>query len=265
MHVTGGKWRCTKKCKGTYATLGHLVPGRAQRSAKQTLKYIILYARGGRHADSAAETELSQQTIVSLRQWMDGMMATAHVRRSIRNRGSVASMQCDETFFSVRKRRRGSHGARRVRDDGTEVAQTIAVTTQANKLSEMFMEVVPDRKASTLLPRIEDLASGGRKRIWTDGARHNIRLGGRYKWNSMNHRREWITEEGVHTNTVECANSVAKRLNREGNVLGRKKDKRADRVQANAEKSNGSLRYNGGDVMLRILQNLQDHCHRIHL
>ena len=120
------------------------------------------------------------------------------------------------------------------------------LTTRANKLSEMFMEVVPDRKASTLLPRIEDLASGGRTRIWTDGARHNIRVGGRYKWNSVNHRREWIAEEGVHTNTVECANSVAKKgLNGEGNVLGRKKDKRADGVQANAEKCNDSLRCNG--------------------
>ena len=193
------------------------------------------------------------------------MMVTAHVRRRIRNRGSVDSMLCDKTFFSVRKRHRGSHGAKRVRDDGTEVAQTIAVTTRTYKLSQIFMEVVPDRKASTLIPRIEDLACGGRTRIWTDGARHNIRLGERYKWNSVNHLRQWVTAEGVHKNTVECANSVAKkRLNRKGNVFGRKV-RRADRVQANAEKCNGSLRCNGGDVMLRILENLQDHCRCIHL
>ena len=72
-----------------------------------------------------------------------------------------------------------------MRGDGTEFAQTIAVTTRKNKLSQMFIEVVPHRKASTLFTRIE-----GGTRIWTDGARHYARLGERYKWNSVNHCRE---------------------------------------------------------------------------
>ena len=96
-------------------------------------------------------------------------------------------------------------------------------------------------------------------------ARHNIQLGNNYQWKSVNHRREWVTQEGVHTNTVECANSMAKkRLKPEGSVLGRKSGRRADRVQAIAEKCNGSLRKNG-EVMLRVLQNLQEHCICIHL
>ena len=112
------KWWCTKKCNGRYAALGPLVPGRAHRSAKQVIKYLILYfrnldpprwkfsplyVRGGRHKDAGAEVELSQQTIVSLRRWFDSLIATAHVRRRARNRSSISTMQCDETFFSVRK------------------------------------------------------------------------------------------------------------------------------------------------------------------
>ena len=73
--------------------------------------------------------------------------------------------------------------------------------------------------------------------IWTDGARHNNQLGRKFKWESVNHRRQCVTSDGVHTNTVECANSMTKkRLNRERSVLGRKSSQRADRVQAIAEK-----------------------------
>ena len=60
-----------------------------------------------------------------------------------------------------------------------------------------------------------------------------------------------------HTNTVECANSTAKkRLKREGNILGSNPGKRSDLVRAIDEKCNGSLKRNGGDVMLKM----QIHC-----
>ena len=170
-------------------------------------------------------------------------------------------MQCDETFFSVRKRHRGSHGSRSVRAEGTQVAQTVAATTRNNKLSEILMQVVPDRTAGSLVPGITELATGERTRIWTDGARHNIRLGQNYKWESVNHRRQWVTKEGVHTNTVECANSIVKkRSKREGGVLGRKGARRDDRVQAYAEQGSGSLKCNGGDALLRVLENIKEHC-----
>ena len=38
--------------------MGPLLPSKSQRSAKQTLMYIVLYCRGGRHVSSVAETEL---------------------------------------------------------------------------------------------------------------------------------------------------------------------------------------------------------------
>ena len=41
-----------------------------------------------------------------------------------------------------------------------------------------------------------------------------------------------------------------KRLKREGSTLGRKSGRRADRVQAIAEKCNGSLRKNGGECII---------------
>ena len=47
------------------------------------------------------------------------------------------------------------------------------------------------------------------------------------------------------------ANSMAKkRLKREGRVLGRKSGRRADRVQAIAEKCNGGLHKNGGESIV---------------
>ena len=53
------------------------------------------------------------------------------------------------------------------------------------------------------------------------GARHNLKLRSKYEWRSVNHRQQWVTPDGVHTNTVECANSMAKkRLKREGNIWG---------------------------------------------
>ena len=70
----------------------------------------------------------------------------------------------------------------------------------------------------------------------------------------------------MHTNTIEYAISMAKeRLKREGSVLERKSGRRADGVQAIAEKWNGSLLKKGGKVMPRVLQNLQEHCIYIHL
>ena len=101
LDLVGRTWLCTKHCTRRYRSMGPLLPGRSQRSAKQPLIYIVLYARGGRHALSVEETELSERTVIKLRQWLDSIMApaTAHVRRRIRLRSRVNSMQCDETFF----------------------------------------------------------------------------------------------------------------------------------------------------------------------
>ena len=112
-------------------------------------------------------------------------MATAHVRRRIRLRARVNSMQCDETFFSVRKRG-GCHTARRVRQAESQTVQTIAVTTRDNKLTEILMEPAENRTADTLIPNITELASGSRTKIWTDGARHNFSFRGKYKWENVN-------------------------------------------------------------------------------
>ena len=77
----------------------------------------------------------------------------------------------------------------------------------------------------------------------------------------MVHRREWVTQEGVHTNTVESANSLVKKtLKREGGVLGRGDEKRGSRVRALAEKSNVKLKINGNDALLRMLKNLWYFC-----
>ena len=142
------------------------------------------------------------------------MIGTIHVLRIIRRHGTWTSMQCDETF-STRKRG-GNNRTRHVRREGPQVAQTIVETTRQNKISEIFMDVVPDRSTSSLISNIA-LAAESTTRIWTDSARHNLQLQGRYKWEKVVHRRELVTQEGVHTNTIESANSLVKKtLKREG-------------------------------------------------
>ena len=129
--------------------------------------------------------------------------------------------------------------------------------TRQNKISEILMDVVPDRSTASLIPNIEALTAGFRTRIWTDSARHNLQLQG-YKWKKVVHRRGLVTQEGVHTNTVESANSLVKKtLKRERGVLGRVDEKRGSRVRTLAEKRNGKLRKNGTDVLPRMLENLR--------
>ena len=143
---------------------------------------------------------------------------------------------------------------------------SIVETTRDNKLRNIFMEIVPDRSADSLLPGITTLAAGPRTKIWTDSARHNLQLNGQCKWESVVHRREWVTSGGVHTNTVEGANSLVKKaLKREGSVLGRKAEKRCHRVRALAEKCNGKLKVNGNDVLLRMFEDIHDFCDYIHI
>ena len=63
------------------------------------------------------------------------------------------------------------------------------------------------------------MARGPRCRISTDGARHNqTGFSGKYRWIQVVHRNEWVTPEGVHTNTVEGGNLMPKKYGEKGKV-----------------------------------------------
>ena len=148
-----------------------------------------------------------------------GPASWAHQYRRLEVNGDY--MQVDETFFSKIKVG-GPNRNRRVRQADSEVAQTLCDTTRGGKLREIYVTPVPDKKGSTLVPLVEELAREPRTRIWTDGATHNAPgFDGKYLWSEVIHRNEWIIE-GVHTNIVEGANSMLKkRLMCEWGSLGR--------------------------------------------
>ena len=127
------------------------------------------------------------------------------------------------------------------------------------------MTPVPDKKGSTLVSLVEEMARGPRTRIWTDGATHNAPgFDGKYRWSEVIHRNEWITEEGVHTNTVEGANSMLKkRLVCEGGSLGRSESSRKARLRAITEKCNGSLRVPEQSPLVRVLLDVALFCAEI--
>ena len=134
-------------------------------------------------------------------------------------------------------------------------------TTRVGKLQNIYVTPVPDKKSTTLLPLIEEMTRGSRTRIWTDGAPHNTGLAGKYRWESVKHKDEWVTDEGVHTNTVEGANSMLKRrLVSEGGSLGRSDDTREMRLGAIGQKCNGSLRVHEKTPLIQILQDIQVYC-----
>ena len=53
---------------------------------------------------------------------------------------------------------------------------------------------------------------------------------------------------------------MKKTFKREGGILGRWDEKPGSRVRALDEKSNGKLKINGNDVLLRMLKNLRYFC-----
>ena len=75
------------------------------------------------------------------------------------------------------------------------------------------------------------------------------------------HKDEWVTEDGVHTNTVEGTNfMVKKRLVCEGGSLGRIEENRKERLRAVTEKCNGSIRKRKSIPLVRVFSDLNLFC-----
>ena len=153
-----------QKCKGCMTFLG---PGsrecKTHCKASAEIYYFVLPWRAT--CGISGGDGLKCDDHVRLRQALDSMIGTIHVLRRIRRHGTLTSMQCDETFFSTRKRG-GNNRTRRVRREGPQVAQTIVETTRQNKISEIFMDVVPIEahrhlfQTSKLWVRDRELGSG---------------------------------------------------------------------------------------------------------
>ena len=260
-NLKGGKFHCpVRSCRNLMSQDGPLKHSKTKVSAKQILIGIVSFSYSMLGTEVAKEEEVSQRTVVLQRQIIEKSLSEVHKIRQRNAEGTVSFMQVDETWFSKIKRG-GNNRNQRVRAGGSQIVQTLAECTRDSKLTEIHVTPVPQKSAEHLIPPIEAMCASSRTRIHTDGARHNNFLEGKYQWDSVIHRNEWISDSGVHTNTVEGANSMLKRtLTRCGGQLGRSNENRHERVRALAEKCNGSLRVNGASVLKRVLEDLRVYC-----
>lgn len=257
-------WVCGKRtCRMTCPVMYPLLGGNSKLSPKQVMVLILCYSKTMSIKETLKEAKVSEHTAIKFRQKLDEMMSFAHEDRREEAKGTITSMQVDETWMSKIKVG-GPNRNHRVREEGSDIAQVLVRTSRDNKIEEIFIEPVPDRKADTLVPLIEDMALSSRTRIWTDGARHNLRLKDEFNWESVCHRREWVTDTGVHTNTVEAANAMIKRsLRCQGGELGRDKDKRQKRLRAHGELCNGALEGTPGGKLGTVLRGLAKYAREI--
>eukprot|EP00760_Papus_ankaliazontas_P035564 PhM_4_TR78/c0_g1_i1/m.42137 len=79
-------------------------------------------------------------------------------------------------------------------------------TTRDQKAIELFVRHMPVRNTEAIFADVAHLAAGSQTRVWTDCWGGNI--GEEYfkLFDVVNHKREWVAENGTHTNTVESGN-----------------------------------------------------------
>ena len=83
-------------------------------------------------------------------------------------------------------------------------------------------------------------------------------------YNFVNHRVEWVTSEGVSTNTVESMNNQLKvELKCRANRLGIEDDDREEKMKFLTECVNGKLKVNGGSRFRRILADIRLFCESV--
>ena len=109
--------------------------------------------------DVAEECGLSEQATCRFRQMLDHIMSWAHQYRRQEAEGTLDFMQVDETFFSKIKVG-GTNRNRRVRQAGSDIAQTLCETSRDGKLKEIFTTPVSDKKGETLIPLVAEMARG---------------------------------------------------------------------------------------------------------
>eukprot|EP00760_Papus_ankaliazontas_P026387 PhM_4_TR3032/c0_g1_i1/m.93612 len=155
------------------------------------------------------ETRVHKNTVSSIIRRFEAVMSRAHILRYKAARNQCWWIQKDETCFSKIKKG-GPNRNRRVRKAGSTWVHVLVKCNSTWGAQEVFAIPVNDRRAETLVEHVVHLASGRLTNVWTDSFRSNIPLMHYVRWKAVNHRREWITPDGVHTNTVESMNGQLK-------------------------------------------------------
>lgn len=92
------------------------------------------------------------------------------------------------------------------------IVHGIAERSNAAKIGRITMDVIPNRKETTLIPRIEESVRRGSD-VFTDELISYAALSVRYKHHTVNHSRTFVNAETkAHTNTIEGVWSLLKKL-----------------------------------------------------
>ena len=204
---------------------------KSKRGIKDTLQILYSLPQGIAVKHILRESTPSRVTVMAVTQMLEFIIAMAHDMRFDAAEGMVVFMQKDETCASKIKRM-GCGKGKRVRRDGSSWYHTLVNCDQV-------LDTTGGAAASKYLSR-----------EW----RHGV----------VNHKKEWVAATGVHTNTVEAANSsFNKELKSRGGRLGNAEDVRTNRMKLFAELANGSLTVNGNSRIRRIFQDIRMICAQV--
>ena len=191
------------------------------------------------------EAKVNVKTVTRFSQEIILLVSQAHDIRWLNAGGTVNYMQKDETCTSKVKRG-GCNRSHAVRKQGHRWFHTLVVTNVTDQAQEVFVKSLANRSESTMTLHVLHLAAGTRTVVKTDGWRARLALGSLVNHKFINHRVEWVTSEGVSTNTVESMNNQLKvELKCRANRLGIEDDDREEKRKFLTECVNGKLKVNG--------------------
>ena len=202
-------WRCTQgSCHKTFPPF----PG--YWNPVGYLQLLLLYVGAGAsvaRAKSEARCELGPDAVAKM---ITGLCHTAMLINAdglFLNRARWTNMQWDETFASQRKHQRGA----RQRDEGILTfvgGVTVTEESYYDENGQPFARVyvlegvifgVPSKARAEQARLMVEMTAPGAE-VTTDGARmYNTLAGAGRVHRVVNHRVEFVTKDGVHTNGIE--------------------------------------------------------------
>lgn len=251
-------WHCPKReCRHKCNMFEPLLDGYARCSPPIILEITLFYALGMSQVAIQQVTHVNIKSVRKVVHNVEELLARYSDLRvvEIHEDGGRKALQVDETAFSQRKYHRG----KRVRAEGCEWVQTVAITKKdGGSLEEIVMTPVSDRRAATLEANIDAVANR-HCLVRSDGWRGYRHLGRKYGHAVVIHQIGFVAEDKTHTNGAECANSMVKReLRCRGGQLGQNSADRMCRVKAISQICNSKLEKKA--VFVGILQRVRTVC-----
>lgn len=205
-------WQCSK-CRRQWSVSEGSVFEHSKLPLAKALMLVLCYAQGARVETSRLaavlepdDPKLSKPTVCGWFQCLRGKVAASMANAPpIGGPGEV--VQIDEAVLGRRKYNRGRRLNRQT--------WVLGMITEAG---EARFEVVPNRKADTLIPVIIKHVKPGSK-IHTDQLRSYSRLNRhKYEHATVNHSIEFVSADGVHTQKIESQWRALRRKFTQGGV-----------------------------------------------